>query len=89
MRAAVLILDDSTSAVDSATEAAIRASFAKNLKDTTVIIIAQRISSVQYADEILVLEDDHIAARGTHEELLATSSIYQEIYRSQQEGVGE
>ena len=88
-RPAVLILDDSTSAVDSATEAAIRASFAKNLKDTTVIIIAQRISSVQYADEILVLEDDHIAARGTHEELLATSSIYQEIYRSQQEGVGE
>ncbi len=59
---AVLILDDSTSAVDSATEAAIRESFATNLKDTTVIIIAQRISSVQYADEILILEDDHIAA---------------------------
>ena len=86
---AVLILDDSTSAVDSATEAAIRESFAANLKDTTVIIIAQRISSVQYADEILILEDDHIAARGTHEELLATSPIYQEIYQSQQEGVGE
>ena len=86
---AVLILDDSTSAVDSATEAAIRESFATNLKDTTVIIIAQRISSVQYADEILILEDDHIAARGTHEELLATSPIYQEIYQSQQEGVGE
>ena len=85
----VLILDDSTSAVDSATEAAIRESFAANLKDTTVIIIAQRISSVQYADEILILEDDHIAARGTHEELLATSPIYQEIYQSQQEGVGE
>ena len=84
---AVLILDDSTSAVDSATEAAIRESFATNLKDTTVIIIAQRISSVQYADEILILEDDHIAARGTHEELLATSPIYQEIYQSQQEGV--
>ena len=86
---AVLILDDSTSAVDSATEAAIRESFAKNLKDTTVIIIAQRISSVRYADEILVLDDDHIAARGSHERLMAESEIYQEIYRSQQEGVGE
>ncbi|MBQ3135518.1 MAG: ABC transporter ATP-binding protein [Oscillospiraceae bacterium] len=86
---AVLILDDSTSAVDSATEAAIRESFAKNLKDTTVIIIAQRISSVRYADEILVLDDDHIAARGSHEQLMAESEIYQEIYRSQQEGVGE
>ena len=85
----VLILDDSTSAVDSATEAAIRESFAKNLKDTTVIIIAQRISSVQYADEILILEDDHIAAHGTHDELLKSSPIYQEIYQSQQEGVGE
>jgi len=86
---AVLILDDSTSAVDSATEAAIRASFAKNLADTTVIIIAQRISSVQYADEILILDDDHIAGRGTHDELLANNAIYQEIYQSQQEGVGE
>ncbi len=86
---AVLILDDSTSAVDSATEAAIRESFAKNLKGTTVIIIAQRISSVQYTDEILILEDDHIAGRGTHEELLRSNAIYQEIYQSQQEGVGE
>ena len=86
---AILILDDSTSAVDSATEAAIRQSFAENLKGTTVIIIAQRISSVQYADEILILEDDHIAGRGTHTELLATNAIYQEIYHSQQEGVGE
>jgi ATP-binding cassette subfamily B protein len=85
----ILILDDSTSAVDSATEAAIRESFAKNLKDSTVIIIAQRISSVQYADEILILDDDHIAGRGTHEELLRTNAIYQEIYRSQQEGVQE
>ena len=82
----ILILDDSTSAVDSATEAAIRESFAKNLKDSTVIIIAQRISSVQYADEILILDDDHIAGQGTHEELLRTNAIYQEIYRSQQEG---
>ena len=86
---AVLILDDSTSAVDSTTEAAIRESFAKNLKDTTIIMIAQRISSVQYADEILILDDDHIAGRGTHEELLASNRIYQEIYQSQQEGVGE
>ena len=85
---AILILDDSTSAVDSATEAAIRESFAKNLKGTTVIIIAQRISSVKYADEILILDDDHIAGQGTHEELLATNAIYQEIYQSQQEGVG-
>ena len=85
---AVLILDDSTSAVDSATEAAIRQSFASNLKDTTVIIIAQRISSVQYADEILILDDGRIAGRGTHEQLLAGHTIYQEIYRSQQEGVG-
>jgi ATP-binding cassette subfamily B protein len=86
---AILILDDSTSAVDSTTEAAIRSSFATNLKDTTVIIIAQRISSVQYADEILILDDDHIAGRGTHDELLASNPIYQEIYQSQQEGVGE
>ena len=86
---AILILDDSTSAVDSATEAAIRESFARNLKGTTVIMIAQRISSVQYADEIIILDDDHIAGQGTHRELLASNSIYQEIYRSQQEGVGE
>ena len=86
---AILILDDSTSAVDSTTEAAIRDSFAKNLKGTTVIIIAQRISSVRYADEILILDDDHIAGRGTHEQLLASNPIYQEIYQSQQEGVGE
>ncbi len=86
---AILILDDSTSAVDSATEAAIRASFAKNLKDTTVIIIAQRISSVQYADEILILDDDHIVGRGTHDQLLADNAVYQEIYQSQQEGVSQ
>ena len=86
---AILILDDSTSAVDSATEAAIRRSFKDNLKGTTVIIIAQRISSVRYADKIVILEDDHIAGLGTHEELLASSAIYQEIYNSQQEGVSE
>lgn len=86
---AVLILDDSTSAVDSATEAAIRKSFRENLKGTTVIMIAQRISSVRYADKIVILEDDHIAGEGTHEELLANNAIYQEIYQSQQEGVME
>ena len=86
---AILILDDSTSAVDSATEAAIRESFRENLKDTTVIIIAQRISSVRYADQIVILEDDHIAGLGTHDELLASNPIYQEIYHSQQEGVSE
>ena len=75
--------------MDSATEAAIRQSFRTNLKDTTVIIIAQRVSSVQYADEILILDDDHIAGRGTHEQLLASNPIYQEIYQSQQEGVRE
>ncbi|MBQ9166530.1 MAG: ABC transporter ATP-binding protein [Oscillospiraceae bacterium] len=82
----VLILDDSTSAVDSATEALIRQSFRDNLKGTTVFLIAQRISSVKDADQIIVLEDDTIAAMGTHEQLMAESSIYQEIYYSQQEG---
>ncbi len=86
---AILILDDSTSAVDSATEAAIRESFARNLKDTTVIIIAQRISSVRYADKILVLDDGAIVGEGTHDELMESNKIYQEIYHSQQEGVGE
>ncbi len=86
---AVLILDDSTSAVDSATEAQIRESFHRSLKGTTVIIIAQRISSVQYADQIVILDDDHIAGIGTHEQLLAGNHIYQEIYQSQQEGVAE
>ena len=85
----VLILDDSTSAVDSATEAAIRESFAHNLADTTVIIIAQRISSVRHADQILVLDDGAIVDQGTHEELMAHSAVYQEIYNSQQEGVSE
>ena len=86
---AILILDDSTSAVDSATEAAIRESFAKNLMGTTVIIIAQRISSVQYADKILVLDDGAIVGEGAHDELMAGNAVYQEIYNSQQEGVSE
>ncbi len=86
---AILILDDSTSAVDTATEAKIRTSFKENLAGTTVIIIAQRISSVEHADKIVILDDDHIAGLGTHEELLASNKIYQEIYQSQQEGVSE
>ncbi len=83
---AILILDDSTSAVDSTTEAGIRASFRSHLSETTILMIAQRISSVQYADEILVLDDGVIVGQGSHEELLQTNQIYQEIYQSQQEG---
>jgi len=83
----ILILDDSTSAVDSTTEAKIRAAFYQNLAGTTVLIIAQRISSVQEADKIIVLDDGRIAGIGTHAELLASNTIYQEIYHSQQEGV--
>jgi ATP-binding cassette, subfamily B, multidrug efflux pump len=82
----ILILDDSTSAVDIATEARIRTSFYNNLADTTVFIIAQRISSVRDADQILVLDDGRIAGLGTHEELLVSNPIYQEINSSQQEG---
>ena len=87
-RPAVLILDDSTSAVDSATEGRIRESFRNNLKDTTVIIIAQRISSVQYADKIVVLDEGTVAGVGAHDELMKTNRIYKEIYDSQQEGGG-
>jgi ATP-binding cassette subfamily B multidrug efflux pump len=83
----VLILDDSTSAVDMATEAKIREAFYKNLADTTVFIIAQRIGSVQDADKIIVLDEGGISGIGTHEQLLATNEIYKEINSSQQEGV--
>jgi ATP-binding cassette, subfamily B, multidrug efflux pump len=83
----VLILDDSTSAVDSATEANIRESFHKNLGDTTVFIIAQRISSIREADKIIVLDDGKVAGIGTHKELLAGNAVYREINASQQEGV--
>lgn len=79
----ILILDDSTSAVDTATEAKIRESFAGELKNTTKIIIAQRISSVQEADEIMVLDDGKIVGFGKHEDLLASCEAYQEIYYSQ------
>ncbi|MBD5395563.1 MAG: ABC transporter ATP-binding protein [Lachnospiraceae bacterium] len=79
----ILILDDSTSAVDTATEAKIRESFKGNLKDTTKIIIAQRITSVMEADTILVLDEGSVAGMGTHEELLKSCEAYQEIYYSQ------
>ena len=85
----ILILDDSTSAVDTATEAKIRECFYKELKDTTVLIIAQRISSVAEADEIIVLDDGKIDSIGTHDELMQTSEIYQEINKTQQKGVTE
>ena len=85
----VLILDDSTSAVDTATDASIRKAFAEQIPGTTKIIIAQRVSSVQSADRILVLDDGKIDAFDTHENLLQTNAIYQEIYNSQLEGSGD
>jgi ATP-binding cassette subfamily B protein len=84
----ILILDDSTSAVDSATEGKIRETFYNKYKDTTVLLVAQRISSVQYADQIIVLEDGTVNDMGTHDELMARCRVYQEIYASQQEGGG-
>jgi len=85
----VLILDDSTSAVDTATDAKIRKAFREEIPGTTKIIIAQRISSVQDADRILVLENGQINGLGTHTELLATNAIYQEVYNSQTQGGGD
>lgn len=82
----VLILDDSTSAVDTATDAKIRQAFRSQLPDTTKIIIAQRIISVMDADLILVMDDGRISAMGTHQELMETSEIYRDVYQSQQEG---
>lgn len=87
-RPRILILDDSTSAVDTATEAKIREALQDNLADTTKIIIAQRITSVMHADQILIMEDGKLNDCGTHEELLQRNEIYQEIYYSQQEGCG-
>ena len=85
----VLILDDSTSAVDTATDAKIRKAFREEIPGTTKIIIAQRISSVQDADRILVLDNGQINGLGTHAELLATNAIYQEVYNSQTQGGGD
>ena len=87
-RPRILILDDSTSAVDTATEAKIREALQNSLADTTKIIIAQRITSVMHADQILIMEDGKLNDCGTHEELLQRNEIYQEIYYSQQEGCG-
>ena len=83
----VLILDDSTSAVDTATDAKIRRAFANELKDTTKIIIAQRVTSICEADVILVMAQGRVVAQGSHEELMKTCEIYREVYQSQQEGV--
>ncbi len=82
----VLILDDSTSAVDTATDTRLRKGFAENLNGVTVIIIAQRITSIQHADRIVVMEDGQIDAIGNHDELMKTSEVYREVYTSQQKG---
>ena len=82
----ILILDDSTSAVDTKTDALIRKAFREEIPDTTKIIIAQRIVSVEDADKILVMDGGKIVDMGTHEELLKTSSIYREVYESQTKG---
>ena len=85
----ILILDDSTSAVDTATDAKIRKAFAEEIPNTTKFIIAQRVSSVQNADRIIVMENGEVNGFGTHEELLATNEIYREVYESQTKGGGD
>ncbi|MDE5936053.1 MAG: ABC transporter ATP-binding protein/permease, partial [Ruminococcus sp.] len=85
----ILILDDSTSAVDTATDASIRKTFRENLADTTTFIIAQRISSVQDADRIIVMDNGKITDIGSHDELMKSSKIYREVYDSQQKGADE
>ena len=85
----ILILDDSTSAVDTATDAKIRRAFREEIPDTTKLIIAQRISSVQDADRIIVMEEGQINGFGTHEELVANNEIYREVYESQTQGGGD
>ncbi len=85
----ILILDDSTSAVDTATDAKIRQAFAQEIPGTTKIIIAQRISSVRHADRIVVLNEGRIDDIGTHEELLKNSTIYRDVYEAQTGGGGD
>ena len=85
----VLILDDSTSAVDTATDARIRKAFAEEIPDTTKLIIAQRISSIQSADRIIVMDEGRISGFGTHEELMKNNAIYQDVYNSQIKGGGD
>jgi len=85
----ILILDDSTSAVDTATDAKIRKAFAEEIPNTTKFIIAQRVSSVQHADRIIVMENGQIHGFGTHEELLTSNEIYREVYESQTQGGGD
>lgn len=85
----ILILDDSTSAVDTATDAGIRKAFAEEIPDTTKLIIAQRLSSIKTADHIIVMDNGRVVAFGTHEKLLASEPIYQEVYHSQTQGGGD
>ena len=85
----ILILDDSTSAVDTATDSKIRKAFREEIPDTTKLIIAQRISSVQDADHIIVMDEGTVNGFGTHEELMETNTIYREVYESQTKGGGD
>ena len=82
----ILILDDSTSAVDTHTDAMIRKAFREEIPGTTKLIIAQRVASVQDADMIVILDNGQVADVGTHEELMENSAIYQEVFHSQQKG---